>query len=60
MDANCWKVVGGMSTAVLALCAVVRFLWLQLDAARNEIVELHKQKVRELQEFKTMVEGKKP
>lgn len=60
MDANCWKVVGGMGTAVLGLCVVIRVLWSRLEAARLEVVELHKQRVRELEEFKKMVEGRKP
>lgn len=59
MDANCWKVVGGMGTAVLGLVAVIRILWVQLETARKEVVELHKQRVRELEEFKKMVEGRK-
>jgi hypothetical protein len=58
MDPTCWKILGGMSTAILALCAVIKILWGKLEIARTEIVELHKQKVRELEEFKRMVEKK--
>jgi len=58
MDATCWKILGGTVTAILALSAVIKLLWGKLEVARAEIVELHKQKVRELEEFKKMVEKK--
>jgi uncharacterized membrane protein len=60
MDATCWKVVGGMGTAMVSLAVVIRYLYLKLEVARQEIVDLHKQRIRELEEFKRMVEGKKP
>jgi hypothetical protein len=56
-------IAGGMGTAILALVAVIRILWIKLEEVRSEvkkkdeeILELHRQKVRELEAFKKMVE----
>lgn len=60
MDATCWKILGGMGSAIFALVVVIKVLWAKLEQARAEIVDLHKQKIRELEQFKKMVEERKP
>jgi hypothetical protein len=59
MDATCWKVVGGMGTAILALAGtlavVTRVLFAKLEEARKEVVAVHTQRARELEELNEML-----
>lgn len=69
MDDNCWKVLGLAAAIVIALVTTIKFLWGKFseeraaaEQARKEIVDLHKQRIEELEGFRRMVEsrGTKP
>jgi hypothetical protein len=66
MDSTCWKVISGMGAAITALVVVIRILWVKVseeraegEKAKTEILELHKQRIKELEAFRQMVEEKR-
>lgn len=65
VDATCWKVLGIAGAVVTALVTVIRILWAKVseerkeaDRAKQEVLELHKRRIEELEAFKKMVESK--
>jgi hypothetical protein len=65
MDSTCWKILGIAGSVVAALVAAIKILWdkvaeerQETDKAKSEILELHKRRIAELEEFKRMVEAK--
>lgn len=63
MDATCWKIIGIAGGIVGALVTVIRILWVKLekkqvevDTEKNNVLEVHKAKVKELEDFKKQIE----
>lgn len=55
-----------MGAAITALVVVIRILWVKVseeraegEKAKTEILELHKQRIKELEAFRQMVEEKR-
>ena len=59
MDPTCWKIVGGMGTAVLGMATAVLALWKAYSKTNDLLLAEKEEKVRILAELKVLLERRR-